>query len=1058
MRCRTCGFGQVPEGANFCPRCASLILRPLPIDYSGHVAERTVDFTGREWVFRAVDGWLGDPEAARILLLTGEPGCGKTAIAARLVQFSLDAEVPPDGITRLTPGFLSARHFCSGDHRWISPHRFSEAVSHQLGRYAEFSEALVESLRPRAGEGKAPAQVEIHQQIQHVSDQGMVIGSINIIERITVGDDVRPEDAFMRLVLEPLRALSPQEEGHKVVILVDALDEAVAYSGKANIVSLLAGATDLPDGVHFLLTCRNDSSLIGRFPGKDRLRIDISSKEHAEDAKGDIHAYLERRLSEPEIARRAAAAGPGDVLRQELIGKAEGNFLYVRFLLDEVAEGMRTLEDLEGVPRGLYGLYRTFLDRLNPEMREGRSSDAWRENYQPLLGCLSVAKEPVAADLVADWLDRSDGEVRALLDTELAQLRETDDGTDYRLYHRSMGEFLAASTYSENGATVPNLYYTPPYEGHGRIIRYYLDEFTDAWGDSDAYGLRYLVGHLGAGLDLARRPKQRRWAEEQLYTVVLDPAYRRAQRRSLGDLGITLADLSQALDLALEREDLVRILACAGAYRDAIRSQSMADAIFAAVDAGDLDTAHRRAELYSRTPDWARVLFLYLAWESVLRGDEATAQKAVARGLAQPVITTHELCDALVAHAARILSQRSADGRDAEAWFSRLHPSGDARHAVQRFGPAQPITPERRDELLGQLAERLRQLRYVAADDYGPEGTVQLIVLDDEERAYGIASLRDILVEAAADPEGQEKLAAALELILPNPYPQYRDIALDVLGVAVLAAADAPWVRQWLRPILQVGLDQEGVTFTLDLPSMLVAEAEGRGRAAPRLRAYLDTALDSDDRWGTSVRAHSARAAALFRLGKRDEALAALRHAAQLPTGFAGFATMTLLSLANRWLEFGRPDEASGDFNHLIEMAGMWAGKVNDYGLRMRREELVREYQTWLPEETPTFEHATAKLQATPDRGTRRTYKDHISARWVWPPDQPNLEVLKALVPWTVVDGTRLDSILGRLSGLLIRKLGMEGLSDEQLDEAIDICQRSLATGEPWRQEPVGPT
>jgi len=1055
--CVTCGFDQAPEGAIFCPRCASLLLRPLPIDYSRHVADRTVDFTGREWVFRAVDEWLGDPEAARILLLTGEPGCGKTAISARLVQFSLDAATPPDGVTRLTPGFLSARHFCSGDHRWISPHRFSEAVSHQLGRCPEFSEALVESLKPRAGEGKAPAQV-IHQEVQHVSDQGVVIGSINIIERIAVGDDVRPEDAFLRLVLEPLQALSPQEEGHRVVILVDALDEAVAYSGKANIVSLLAGATDLPAGVHFLLTCRNDSSLIGRFPENDRLRIDISSEKYTDETEGDIRAYLVRRLSEPEIARRAAAAGPGKVLHQKLIDKAAGNFLYIRFLLDEVAEGQRTLEDLDGLPRGLYGLYRTFLDRLTPEMREGRSSNAWRERYQPLLGCLSVAREPVPAELVADWLGRSEGEVRALLDTELAQLRETDNGTDYRLYHRSMAEFLAASTYSENGATEPNLYYTPPYEGHGRIIRYYLDEFASAWDESDAYGLRYLAGHLGARLDLARRPKQRRLAEEQFYTVVLDPAYRRAQPKRLGDFSTTLADLSEALDLALQREDLVKILACAGAYRDTIRSQSMADAVFAAVDAGDLDTALRRAELYSRTPDWARVLFLYLAWESALRNDGATAQEAVVRGLEQPVIVTHELCDALVAHAARILSQRGADGREVEAWLRKLHPSGDAQHTIQRFGPAQPITPERRDELLQQLAERLRQLRYVAADDYGPEGAVQLIMLDDEERAYGMVSLRDILVEAAADPDGREKFAAALELILPNPYPQYRDIALDALGVAVLAAANPPWVRQWLRRILYVGLDREGVTFTFDLPSMLMAEAERRGRAAPRLRAYLDTALDSNDRWGTSVRAHSAKAAALFRLGNRDEASAALRHAAQLPTGFAGFATMTLLSLANRWLEFGRPDEASGDLNDVIQMAGMWAGKVNDYGLRMRRKELVQGYQTWLPEETPTFEYATAKLQETPDRGTRRTYKDYVSARWAWLPDQPNLEALKALVPWTVVDGTRLDSVLGRLAGLLIRKLGVKGLPDEQLDEAIDICQKSLATGEPWRQEPVGPT
>jgi hypothetical protein len=372
--------------------------------------------------------------------------------------------------------------------------------------------------------------------------------------------------------------------------------------------------------------------------------------------------------------------------------------------------------------------------------------------------------------------------------------------------------------------------------------------------------------------------------------------------------------------------------------------------------------------------------------------------------------------------------------------------------------PAQPISSACKDQLLKQLAERLRQLQYVAADDYGPEGVAQLIVLDDEQRADEIASMGDILVEAAGDLEGRERLAATLGLILPNPYPQYRDIALDALGVAVLAAADPPWVRHWLRRTLYVGLDQEGVIFTFDLPAMLVAEAERRGSAAPRLATYLETALGSHDQWGTSVRAHSAQAAAQFRLGSRDDALATLRRAAQLPTGFAGFATMTLLSLVNRWIEFGRPSEAAADMDDLLRRADTWAGEVNDYGIRMRREELVRVYRDWVLGSTPTFEEATSKLLEMPDRGTRRTYKDYVSACWAWPPDRADLGALKGLMPWTVVDGTRLDSVLGRLVGLLIGKLGEEGLPDEQLDEAIKMCRTSLATGQPWKLEAVGPT
>jgi tRNA uridine 5-carbamoylmethylation protein Kti12 len=38
--------------------------------------------------FSRIDEWLADPNGSRIFLLTGDPGKGKTAIAARLVQMS----------------------------------------------------------------------------------------------------------------------------------------------------------------------------------------------------------------------------------------------------------------------------------------------------------------------------------------------------------------------------------------------------------------------------------------------------------------------------------------------------------------------------------------------------------------------------------------------------------------------------------------------------------------------------------------------------------------------------------------------------------------------------------------------------------------------------------------------------------------------------------------------------------------------------------------------------------------------------------------------------------
>jgi len=53
-------------------------------DFSDYIAERTQDFTGREWVFAEIDAWLATPDAPRYFIITGEPGIGKTALAGRM--------------------------------------------------------------------------------------------------------------------------------------------------------------------------------------------------------------------------------------------------------------------------------------------------------------------------------------------------------------------------------------------------------------------------------------------------------------------------------------------------------------------------------------------------------------------------------------------------------------------------------------------------------------------------------------------------------------------------------------------------------------------------------------------------------------------------------------------------------------------------------------------------------------------------------------------------------------------------------------------------------------
>ena len=128
------------------------------IDFSGYVEELSTGFLGRASVFQAISRWLNDPGAPRVFIVTGEPGSGKSAIAARLVQLTGNAEAGSVGVP-LTPGFLSAFHFCRySDYRWIDPIVFAKSISTQLAnRYPSFMDTLVtQSVERRAS--KDPPQ------------------------------------------------------------------------------------------------------------------------------------------------------------------------------------------------------------------------------------------------------------------------------------------------------------------------------------------------------------------------------------------------------------------------------------------------------------------------------------------------------------------------------------------------------------------------------------------------------------------------------------------------------------------------------------------------------------------------------------------------------------------------------------------------------------------------------------------------------------------------------------------------------------------------------------
>ena len=508
------------------------------IDFTSYITDRTTDFTGRAWVFQAVNDWLAKPDGTRYFLLTGEPGSGKTAISSRLSQFSQGSIPPSAGTKHLTPHFLSAIHFCSSrDSRWINPYTFTESLAMQ---FAEHYPAYAKALAEKSGDRQI--RIEVQQHIGQGQGTGIVINRLDVS-----GGAV--EDVFNRAVREPLEALFKSEFDQQIVILVDALDEALSYSGNMSIVSLLAHINELPQGVRFILMSRPDSRVENAFLDVDTLAL--SATQFDQSNQEDIRHYVKDRLSNDTLLiEKVTQLGSGQVVEQmieTITRKADGNFLYVRFLLNAIANGERSLTKLEGLPQGLDGLYFESLQRV---VKLGKGD--WHREYAPIIGMLSVAQESPTLAQLQSFTKQSKSSVLKYLDELwqfIEEVKSPNKGeTRYRLYHQSVIDFLHSQLLLSMRRELHNIFYLPAEEWHKALAdRCEGGNLATIWEDTELdppeqgrrwYARAYYVTHLYAAHE---------W--QRLFAVLDEGAYGRAKVQQYDP-----STLSYAQDLDLGRQ------------------------------------------------------------------------------------------------------------------------------------------------------------------------------------------------------------------------------------------------------------------------------------------------------------------------------------------------------------------------------------------------------------------------------------------------------------------------------------------------------------------------
>ena len=501
------------------------------LDFSDFIADRTKDFTGREWVFQRVETWHADPGGSRVFLLTGKPGTGKSSVAARLVQMSL-GEVPGAPYPRLVKDRLAYFHFCQAQSdASLNPLRFVESLSRALAnRYEPCAKALLEAPHQDIAVVQQVGTAERGSQVTGIAIRSLHIGNLSA------------RAAFDWAVRRPLEALCVPGFGETVVVLVDSLDEALTYSADENIALLLADVTanaqNLPRQVRLLLTCRTDSSILDLLckPSANVVTYALADVD-------DVRKYVLGRLDAlAEPARSNLAEG--------ISVKSSGNFLYARHVLDNLAAQPETVANLATMtlPNGLDEIYDQFIRR-----ELARTRDAWGAGYRPLLGLLAVARTP---GLTREHLVAATGLLPSQTDDALAACAQylagdLPDGP-FALYHQSFREFLLDDPKH-------NVY---PVDAEQMLGETLVQAYEGDWAScDDDYALRNTPGHLTRVALALGRPLQRaarRKLEDALCRTLLEFGFLESKAGRIGADAL-LADVRAAAATVVVSADLMAL-------------------------------------------------------------------------------------------------------------------------------------------------------------------------------------------------------------------------------------------------------------------------------------------------------------------------------------------------------------------------------------------------------------------------------------------------------------------------------------------------------------------
>jgi WD40 repeat protein/tetratricopeptide (TPR) repeat protein len=437
--------------------------------------ERARSFSGRSWLFEIISDWLDSP--TRTMAIVGSPGSGKSAIAVQAASSSAgQASAPYDSLPK---GWLAATHFCDAYRsETLDPALFVRSVIRQFSvGIPGFADAVRSAAIDITG---TPVHVTATVTAGTVYPAATVVGAEVELRGYTSGE------IASRILGEALRSL---DLAVRPVILVDGIDEAVAFPTDMTIADLLTGPTfqDLP--VRLLITSRPAGFMY--VPGTRIVDLDAEVTQ----GNADVQQYVRQRLMS------AAPHNQLDVLSSSLALASGGNFLYahhvVRTLLDRDREGAGPdTWAAPPLPVDLAEVYEGFRRRAIAITGSEERKRHWRTVLRPILSLLAVAQGDGLTRPQLQVISGLDGDAVNDALEDLSQfLQFGSTAAPIHVFHNSFREYLTTGL-------APGLPTIDANAAHAKITTAALRQAGaqagpsgSGWEHADGYTKRHLALH-----------------------------------------------------------------------------------------------------------------------------------------------------------------------------------------------------------------------------------------------------------------------------------------------------------------------------------------------------------------------------------------------------------------------------------------------------------------------------------------------------------------------------------------------------------------------------------